>query len=123
MNLRSFAAVLALLLAGPAVAQNQNNVTPIDCSGAIATNNVAKNAFNNQGNLRGFTIKNENTSEQLCISFTGTAACGSAGTYSLQPGSATVNGGSFTTPPGLGTNHALSVVAATAGHVYSCTFW
>lgn len=123
MNFR-WAIAIMFMLAGPAAAQqSQNNVTPRDCSGTIAVGGTAQNAFVQTNTLHGFTIKNENTSEQLCISFTGTAACGAAGTYSLQPGSATVNGGSFTTPPGLGTNHALSVVAATGAHVFSCTFW
>lgn len=101
------------------------NVTPTDCSGTVATGGTAVNAFAAQTTLHGFTILNDDTSEPLWISFTTTAAASTAGSYPLAPATATSFAGSssFTSPPGFGTNHALSVVAATSAHKYSCTWW
>jgi hypothetical protein len=101
------------------------NVTPTDCSATVVTGGTAVNAFTAQATLHGFTILNDDTSEVMWISFTTTAAASTAGSYPLAPATATSFAGasSFTSPPGFGTNHALSVVAATNGHKFSCTWW
>ncbi len=106
-------------------AQLAVNVTPTDCSGTVVTGNTAVNAFTAQTTLHGFTILNDDTSEPLWISFTTTAAAATAGSYPLAAATPTTYAGvnSYTSPPGFGTNHALSVVAATNGHKFSCTWW
>lgn len=101
------------------------NLTATDCSGSVTTGNTAQNAFTAQTTLHGFTIVNIDTTEPLWISFTTTAAASTAGSYPLQAATATTfaSPGSFTTPMGFGANHALSVIAATTGHKWSCTWW
>lgn len=101
------------------------NVTPTDCSGTVVTGGTAVNAFTAQTTLHGFTILNDDTSEVAWISFTTTAAASTAGSYPLAPATATSFAGasSFTSPPGFGTNHALSIVGATSAHKFSCTWW
>lgn len=101
------------------------NVTPTDCSGSITTGGTAQTALAAQTTLHGFTIANIDTSEVLWFSTTGTAAASTAGSYPLAPATATTFAGlsSFTAPPGFGTNHALSAIATTTGHKWSCTWW
>jgi hypothetical protein len=101
------------------------NVTATACSGTIATGGTAQNAFTAQTTLHGFTIVNIDTTEPLWISFTTTAAASGTDSYPLQAATATTfaSPGSFTTPTGFGLNHALSVIAATTSHKYSCTWW
>lgn len=101
------------------------NVTATACSGTIATGGTAQNAFTAQTTLHGFTIANIDTTEPLWISFTATAAASGTDSYPLPAATASTFAGfgSFTTPPGFGLNHALSVVAATSTHKYSCTWW
>jgi hypothetical protein len=105
--------------AGPA------NVTATACSATVVTGGSAVNAFTAQTTLHGFTIANIDTTEPLWISFTGTAAASGTDSYPLPAATATTFAGygSFTAPPGFGLNHALSVVAATNGHKFSCTWW
>jgi hypothetical protein len=104
------------------------NITATDCSSTVATGNTAQNAFTAQTTLHGFTLANIDASagsgEPLWISFTGTAST-ATGSYPLAAPTATTFAGlsSFTAPTGFGLNHALSVVAATSGHKYSCTWW
>lgn len=105
-----------------------SNVTANDCSGTVVTGGTAVNAFTAQTTLHGFTIANYDTAhndEVLWVSFTTTAAASTAGSYPLPAPTATTFAGfgSFTTPAGFGLNHALSVVAATSGHAFSCTWW
>ena len=109
----------------PIPTQGQVNVTATDCSGTVVTGGTAVNAFTAQATLHGFTIFNTNTSEVMWISFTTTAAASTAGSYPIPAATATTfaGGGSFTSPPGFGLNHALSVVAATSAHSFSCTWW
>lgn len=118
------ALLAAVLVCSPAAAQNLNptNVNPNDCSGTITVGGAAQNAFTSKTNLRGFTIVNLST-DPMWISFTGTAALGTQGSYLLAAGSATVAGGSFTTPYGFGFNGNLSVIAATTADKFSCTWW
>jgi hypothetical protein len=101
------------------------NVTPTDCSGSITTGGTAQNALAAQSTLHGLTIVNIDTTEPLWLSFTTTAAASTAGSYPLQAATATTfaSPGSFTTPTGFGLNHALSVIAVTTGHKWSCTWW
>jgi hypothetical protein len=101
------------------------NVTATDCSGTITSGGTAQNAFAAQTTLHGFTIANIDTTEPLWISFTTTAAASGAGSYPLPAATATTFAGfgSFTAPPGFGLNHALSVIAATTSHKFTCTWW
>lgn len=115
-------------VSGTVTNNNAVNVTLNDCSGTVVTGGTAVNAFTAQTTLHGFTIFNYDTAhndEVLWISFTTTAAALTAGSYPVPAPTATsfAGGGSFTSPPGMGSNHALSVVAATSGHAFSCTWW
>jgi hypothetical protein len=101
------------------------NVTATDCSGTVTSGGTAQNAFTAQTTLHGFTIANIDTTEPLWISFTTTAAAAGSGSYPLPAATATTYAGfgSFTAPPGFGLNHALSVIAATTSHKFTCTWW
>lgn len=109
----------------PIATQGSANTTLTDCSGTIATGATAQNAFTAAATRRGFTIANIDTTEVLWISFTTTAAASGTGSYPLAPADATTfaNMVSFTSPVGMGINTALSVVAATTAHKFSCTVW
>jgi hypothetical protein len=108
-----------------ATTQGAVNITLTDCSGTIATGATAQNAFTAIAGRHGFTIANIDTTEPLWISFTTTAAASGTGSYPLAPADATTfaNLSSFTSPPGMGINTALSVVAATTSHKFTCTVW
>ena len=116
-------AALALGLSGPALAG--------DCSGSITTGGTAQNAPNTAATPHrlGLIIANidatSGSGEVMWISFTGTATPGAAGSYPLAAPTATTyaGAGTFTAPPGFGVTGALSVVAATTGHKWSCTWW
>jgi hypothetical protein len=99
-----------------------SNVPPTDCSIALTTGGTAQNILAAQTNLHGFQIQNLST-DNVWISFTTTAAATTIGSYFLNPASATAAGGSYNAPLGFGTNHAISVVAATTGDKISCTWW
>jgi hypothetical protein len=103
------------------------NVTPTDCSVTLTSGTVAQNAFTAGATKHGFTVANIDTthSEPVWISFTTTAAAGAVQSYPLASPTATTYAGlsSYTSPPGFGVNTALSVVAATTGHLISCTWW
>lgn len=109
--------------------QSQDNVTPFDCSVAITTGGTAQNIILADKGLHGFLIMNvDNTNgsgEPVGLSFTGTASIGASGTYVLAAPVATTYAfpGSFASPLGFGINHNISVIAATTGHVVSCTRW
>lgn len=109
----------------PIATQGSANTTLTDCSGTIATGATAQNAFTAAATRRGFTIANIDTTEVLWISFTTTAAASGTGSYPLGPADATTfaNLVSFTSPVGMGINTALSVIAATTAHKFSCTVW
>ncbi len=108
-----------------AATQGAVNITLTDCSGTIASGATAQNAFTAASTRHGFTIANIDTTEPLWISFTTTAAASGTGSYPLAAADATTfaNLTSFTSPPGMGINTALSVIAATTSHKYSCTVW
>lgn len=130
-RLIALGALLVACLAIPAQAQvpvaiqGERNVKPLDCSGAIATGGTAQNAFTATPNLHGFIISNIDTSEPLWISFTGAAAAGASGSFPLSTATVTTfaSAGSFSSPLGFGMNTALSIVAATTSHKYSCVKW
>lgn len=118
----------AIANAANAPAQLAINTTPTDCSSTIATGGTAQAAIAAQTTLHGFTIANIDTGhndEVMWISFTGTASAGAAGSYPLPPPTATTYAafGSYTTPPGFGSNHAVSIIGATTSHAFSCTWW
>lgn len=105
------------------------NITATDCSGSVTTGGTAQNAFAAQTTLHGFTIANidptSGSGEPVWISFTTTAAASTVASYPLAAPTATTFAtlSSFTAPPGFGLNHALSIIAATTGHKWSCTWW
>lgn len=93
-----------------------------DCSGTITTGGTAQTIFTS-GNVRGLLLMN-NSANLMCISFNGSAAtiagtnCG-AGSWVLQPGSATASGGSFSSPPDVKIS-TLSIISAATGDRFSC---
>lgn len=110
------------------------NVTPNDCSGTITTGGTSQYLIpatapnvNPVTKIRGFMIMNvDTTSEGLCINFNGSigsATCSTAGYYFLQPATSTAAGGSYSAQIGFGTNKNPTIVAATTGHKFSCTYW
>lgn len=106
----------------------QVNITPTDCSGTISSGGTAQSLISANSSLHGFTLQNIDASagsgEDIWFSLTTTAAASTAQSYGLiPPASTTTQGGSYTTPLGLGTNHAVSIIAATTGHKFSCTYW
>ncbi len=105
--------------------QGAVGVTLTDCSGTITSGATAQNAFTAAATRHGFTIANIDTTEPLWISFTTTAAASGTGSYPLAQADATTfaNLSSFTSPQGMGINTALSVIAATTSHKYTCTVW
>lgn len=111
--------------AGGTAVSSAVNVAPTDCSGSITTGGTAQNAFTASATRHGFTIVNFDTTEPLWVSFTGTAVANTVGSYPIAAATATTfaGAGSFTSPLGFGMSTALSVVAATTGHKWSCTTW
>lgn len=105
------------------------NVTPGNCSGAISTGGQAQNIIGlGTATIHGFTIMNVDTGhndELLWVSFTTTAAPLTQASFPLVPPAATtfLGAGSYTTPPGFGSNHAVSIIGATTGHIWSCYSW
>ena len=106
-----------------------SGVTPVDCSIAVASGGTAQNIISASPGLHGFLLMNvDNTNgsgEPVWVSFTGTAAAGASGSYALAAPVATTYAfpGSFASPLGFGPKLAVSVIAATTGHVISCTKW
>jgi hypothetical protein len=104
-----------------------SNVTLTDCSGTIATGGTAQNAFTAQTTLHGFHIENIDASagsgEPMWINETGTAAAATVGSDPLPAPSATTFTGMGSYYTVNGNNHAVSIVAATTGHKYSCKWW
>lgn len=108
---------------------SQPNVTVTNCSITIASGGTAQNIITAASTIHGFIIMNvDNTNgsgEPVWVSFTGTAVAGAAGSYALAAPTASTYAfpGSFSSPVGFGSNKSVSVVAATTGHVISCTKW
>ncbi len=113
-----------LMLATPALAQTQvRNYTPTDCSGTITTGGTAQTIIPANTGVAGFMITNIDTAEPMWFRINGTAAGGTQGSYPLQAATATTfaSPGSFYSA--FGYNTAITVVAATTGHKFSCTRW
>jgi hypothetical protein len=94
-----------------------------DCSGTIATGGTAQTIFTSS-NVNKLMLMN-NSANLMCMSISGVAAtiagtnCG-AGSYTLQPGSATAAGGSFykdVNGPAIST---VSIISAGTGDRFSC---
>jgi hypothetical protein len=139
-SMNALAKAIANAVNSPILAQSTNtvtigqvggqvNITPTDCSAALSTGGTAQNIIGANTALHGFTIANIDTSagsgEPVWFSFTTTAAASAIASYPLAAPTATTfaNLSSWTSPTGFGTNHAVSVIAATAGHKISCTYW
>jgi len=105
------------------------NVTPVDCSITIAPGGTAQNIITADKGVHGFIIMNiDNTNgsgEPVWMSFSGPAVAGASGSYPLAAPAATTYSlpGSFASPLGFGTNKNITVIAATTGHIVSCTRW
>lgn len=117
--------LFSLLWVSTAFAANNlsSDVTPQDCSGSITLGGTAQNAFTASQYRNGFVIANIDTTEVMWISFTGTATAGAAGSFPLAPATATTFAGTSSFLSAVGFNKALSVVAATTSHKFSCTRW
>lgn len=117
--------------AGRVIMTPTPNVTPTDCSGTITSGGTAQSLITAAATIHGFTVSNVDSThnEPLWISFTGTAAAyagsGTPTSTALPaPAVTTFSGqGTYTTPYGFGTNHAVSIVGGTTGHGFTCTFW
>lgn len=108
-----------------------SNVTVGSCSTTIASGGVAQNLPNlGTASVHGFHIVNKDFTagggEPIGVNPIAAAALtGSADTGILPPPTDALGhgAGSFSTSPGEGTNHAISVVAGSAGHVIMCWWW
>ncbi len=125
--------VLVLLCLGSAPAfadvgqpiSGVSGVTPVDCSGTIASGTVAQNAITASPGLHGFIIANLDATEALWMSLTGVAAVATVGSIPIAAGSATTfaNAGIFFSPLGAGFNGNVSLNATTSAHKFSCVKW
>ena len=94
-----------------------------DCSGTITLGNTAQTIFTS-GNVRKLMLMN-NSANLMCVSFTGQAAtiagtnCG-AGSWVLQPGSATAAGGSFYADGNGPAISTASIISSGTGDRFSC---
>lgn len=94
-----------------------------DCSGTITTGGTAQSITSIGGNVGGVMLMN-NSANLMCVSFNGAAAtiagtnCG-AGSWTLQPGSSTLAGGSFTNPANIKISTA-SIISSGTGDRFSC---
>lgn len=93
-----------------------------DCSGTITAGGTAQTIFTSS-NVRGVMLMN-NSANLMCIAINGAAAtiagtnCGS-GSWSLQPGSSTLAGGSFTNPDNIKIS-TVSIISASTSDRFSC---
>jgi hypothetical protein len=106
-------------------APTADNITPTSCSGTITTGGTAQNVLSASSVIHGFIIANLDTTEMMWINFVGTAAASTTDSFPLGPATATTfaNLASFTSPVGFGSNHAVSIIAATTGHKFSRVWW
>jgi hypothetical protein len=120
--------IAALLLTPlPAFAQGYtpSSVSQNNCSGTVVTAATAVTPLAARQAAHGFMLQNLDTTEPLWFSFAGPAVASTPGSFVLQAVTATTYAGStfFMTQFGFGAGNALSVVAATAGHKFSCSYW
>ena len=104
------------------------NITEHDCSVTLTAGTTAQNAFAATATIHGFRIMNIDTThvEDVWFSTTTTAAPNTIASYRLAASPAvgtSIQSAAYTTTFGEGVNTALSVVAATTGHLISCTYW
>lgn len=118
-----FCPQLVLAQTNASLPQSNQNIGPGDCSGAITVGGTAQNAFPALRNRKGFQIVNIDTTEVMWINFTSTALAGGAGSFPLPPATITTFAFPGSYYSNIGFNTALSVVAATSTHKYSCTMW
>lgn len=126
--LRLLLAATLLLMAPQAWAQNStNNRTPTDCSGTITSGGTAQTLIAANTGVAGFVIMNTDASagsgEPLWISFTGTAAANTTGSYPLAAPTATTFASPSSFYSGVGYSRAITIIGATTGHKFSCTRW
>lgn len=96
------------------------NVTPVDCSGTIATGGTSQNAFGASSTKHSGDIQNVSL-EPMTISWTGAAgAVNTAGSFMLNPATTTTAGGAYHF--NVGYNTALRVNGPTTGNPYTCTY-
>lgn len=102
-----------------------SGVTPVDCSGTIASGTTAQTAIAASPGLHGFIIANIDATEALWVSFTGTAAVATSGSFPIAAGTALTfaNSGTFASPIGAGFNTNVSVNATTSAHKFTCVKW
>jgi hypothetical protein len=114
------ALAIALLMLTPAPADALTN-----CSGTVTTAATAVTPIPAGTPYKGFLLANLNTTEALWWAPAATAVAATAGSLPLAAPTATtfVDAGMFVSPPNFGTNIAISIVAATAGHAFSCYWW
>lgn len=96
---------------------------PTSVSGTITSGGTAQLlvAAASAGVTRHVLIQNLST-DPLCFSkFTTTPVCGTNGTYTLNPATAStgVNSGSYSTPPGLNDSNAIYIIGATTGDKFT----
>ena len=123
--------VLALLtfMSTPVAALAQagfvGQAAPVSCSGTVTTAATPVTPIAAQKAQNGFFLQNLDTTEPLWWSVTGPAAASTPGSFVLAANSATTFTGAtiFITPQRFVLGGALSVVAATAGHKFSCIYW
>lgn len=101
-----------------------------DCSNTIQVGGTAQDitttgTLNPIGPVRGLLMMN-NSTDLMCMTLNGTSPtiagpnCGT-GSFTLQPGSATAAGGSFSKPEFINIA-AVKIISATTGNRYSCEF-
>lgn len=93
----------------------------LDCSGTITNGGTAQTVFTAQ--VAELVVMN-NSANLMCLAWNGgTAAIAgtncAAGSYTLQPGSGTLAGGSFTKPGTFRINQ-ISIISSTTGDRFSC---
>lgn len=94
-----------------------------DCSGTITTGGTAQTIFTS-GNVRKLMLMN-NSANLMCMAISGLSAtiagtnCG-AGSYTLQPGSGTLAGGSFYADANGPAISIVSIISSGTGDRYSC---
>jgi hypothetical protein len=96
---------------------------PTSVSGTITSGGAAQPlvAAASAGVVRHVLIQNLST-DPLCFSkFTTTPVCGTNGTYTLNPATAStgVGSGSYSTPPGLNDSNAIYIIGATTGDKFT----
>lgn len=94
-----------------------------DCSGTITLGGTAQTVFSSS-NVRKLVVMN-NSANLMCISWKGTPAAIAgtnceAGSYTLQPGAATIAGGSFFSDANGVTISTLSIISSGTGDRFSC---